>query len=199
MSRGSSHPQGSWCNFLSDLSMKSHVLTVTVKANKILGLLKPTFENSSEAMISGYQAVVRLTIEYACPVWDPYQAYLSDKLESIQLKVSRWILGNDLEYAERLKSLCWMEMRFRREFLSLLQLFKFINGLSKIELDKYLTFSSSNTRSCNNLKIFKPSEKKHFELFLLEALHRYMELAAQFSGWRSVIKEFQKEIDHDYI
>ena len=179
--------------------MKSHPLTVAVKANKILGLLKPTFGKCSEAMISGYKAMVRPTIEYACPVWDPYQAYLSDKLESIQLKVSRWILGNDLEYAERLKSLRWMEMRFRREFLSLLQLFKFINGLSKIELDKYLTFSSSNTRSCNNLKIFKPSEKKHFELFLLEALHRYMELAAQFSGWRSVIKEFQKEIDHDYI
>lgn len=176
--------------------MKSHVLTVAVKANKILGLLKPTFGKCSEAMISGYKAMVRLTIEYACPVWDPYQPYLSDKLESIQLKVSRWILGNDFEYAERLKSLRWMEMRFRREFLSLLQLFKFINGLFKIELDRY---SPSNTRSCNNLKIFKPFEKKHLELFLLEALHRYMELAAQFSGCRSVTKEFQKEIGHDYI
>ena len=33
-------------------------------------------------MISGYKAMVRPIIEYACPVWDPYQAYLSDKWES---------------------------------------------------------------------------------------------------------------------
>lgn len=175
------------------------MLTVAVKANKILGLLMPTFGKYSEALISGYKAMVRPIIEYACPVLDPYQAYLSDKLESIQRKVSRWIFRNDLEYAERFKCLRWIELRFRRELLSLLQLFKFINGLSKIEVEKYLTFSCSNTRSCNNLNIFKPFEKEHFELFLLEALHRYMELAAQFSGWYSVIKEFQKEIDHNYI
>ena len=35
----------------------------------------------------------------------------------------------------------WMELRFHWEFLRLLQLFKFITGLSKIELDKYFTFS----------------------------------------------------------
>lgn len=62
--------------------MKSHVLTLAVKANKILGLLKPTFGKCSEAMISGYKAMVRPIIEHVCPVWDPYQTYLSDKWES---------------------------------------------------------------------------------------------------------------------
>ena len=107
-----------------------------------------------------YKVMVCPIIEYACPVSGmsvPHQGYLSDKLESIQRNVSRWILGNDLECAECLEYLGWMELSFRREFLSLLQLFnKFINGLWTSELDKYLTFSCSNTRSSNRLKIAKP-------------------------------------------
>ena len=73
-----------------------------------------------------YKVVVCPIIEYACPVSGmsvPHQEYLSDKLESIQRNVSRWILGNDLECAECLEYLGWMELSFRREFLSLLQLF----------------------------------------------------------------------------
>ena len=36
------------------------------------------------------------------------------------------------------------------------QLFKFINGFSKVDLNKYLSFSRGNTRSRNESKIFKP-------------------------------------------
>ena len=40
------------------LSWKMHVLTVAVKANKILVLLKCTFGKWSEAMIAGYKAMI---------------------------------------------------------------------------------------------------------------------------------------------
>ena len=73
----------------SNLSWKMHVLTVAAKANKILGLLKLTFGKCSEAIITGYKTMVRPTIEYVCPVWNPHQQYLSDKLEKVQRNVSR--------------------------------------------------------------------------------------------------------------
>ena len=41
------------------------------------------------AIMTGYKTMVRPTIEYACPVWNPHQQYLSDKLEKIQRNVSR--------------------------------------------------------------------------------------------------------------
>ena len=44
----------------------------------------------------------------------------------------------------------------QRELLSLVRLFKFINGFSKVDLNKYLSFSRGNTRSRNESKIFKP-------------------------------------------
>ena len=75
--------------FSSDLSWKHHVLAIAAKANRILGLLKRTFGRCSEAIITGYKTMARPIIEYACPVWNPHQAYLSDKLEIIQRNVSR--------------------------------------------------------------------------------------------------------------
>lgn len=43
----------------SDLSWKSHVLSVAAKANRILGLLKRTFGRCSEAIKIGYKSMVR--------------------------------------------------------------------------------------------------------------------------------------------
>ena len=73
----------------SDLSWKPHVLSVAAKANKILGLLKRTFGKCSEAITIGYKSMVRPIVEYACPVWNPHQQYLSDKLERVQRNASR--------------------------------------------------------------------------------------------------------------
>ena len=72
----------------SDLSWKSHVLSVAAKANPILGLLKCTFGRFSEAIKMGYISMVRPMIEYACPVWNLHQQYLSDNLERIQRNAS---------------------------------------------------------------------------------------------------------------
>ena len=121
--------------FSSDLSWKHHVLAIGAKANKILGLLKCTFGRCSEAIKTGYKLMVRPIIEYACPVWNPHQAYLSHKLERIQRNVSCWILGGPIDYTERLQYLGWMELKSRREYLSKIQLFKFINGFSRVKLD----------------------------------------------------------------
>ena len=66
--------------------------------------------------------MVRPTIEYVCPVWNPHQQYLSDKLEKVQRNVSRWILGSSIEYNERLEYLGWPSLLSRRDFLSIVQL-----------------------------------------------------------------------------
>ena len=110
----------------------------------------------ASANISWLYEMVRPIIEYTCPVWNPHQAYLSDKLERIQGNVSRWILGGPIDYTERLQYLGWVELESRREFLSIIQLFKFINGFSRVKLDKNLSFSGASTKSRNSKKIWKP-------------------------------------------
>ena len=142
-----------------------HVLTVAAKANKIFGLLKRTFGKCSEAIITGYKTMIRPTIEFACPVWNPHQQYLSDNLEKIQRNVSRWILGSSIEYSERLEYLGWPSLLSRRDFLSIVQLFKFTNGFSKVNLHDYLQFSKGHTRSAHGYKIWTPYARTNIYKF----------------------------------
>ena len=86
----------------------------------------------------------------------PHQQYLSDKLERIQRNASRWIIGKDVDYDERLSWLGWMDLKTRREYLSLVQLFKYIKGYSNIKLNNYVSFANGRTRSSNTCKIWKP-------------------------------------------
>ena len=48
--------------------------------------------------------------------------------------ISRWILGGPIDYTERLQYLRWMELKSRREFLSIIQSFKLINGFRELSL-----------------------------------------------------------------
>ena len=47
-----------------------------------------------------------------------HQAYLIEKLECVQRNVTRWIIGKDTPYEDRLKSLKLATLVQRREFLS---------------------------------------------------------------------------------
>jgi hypothetical protein len=144
--------------------------------------------------------MVRPLIEYACPVWNPHQQYLSDKLERIQRNVSRWILGSSMEYTERLKYLGWMELYSRREFLSLIQLFKFMKGFSNVQLNNYLTFSQRRTRSSHAYKIWKPFARTN--IFKCSFWIRYID------RWNSLpetvvssisVNQFKKRLRADYL
>ena len=59
----------------SDLSWKPHVLSVVARSNRLLGLLKRTFGSHS-----GYKAMIRPILEYACQAWNPHQAVKQVKL-----------------------------------------------------------------------------------------------------------------------
>ena len=57
----------------SDLKWESHVTNISQKANKTIGFLKRNL-NISNGKIKekAYISLVRPTVEYASPVWDPY-------------------------------------------------------------------------------------------------------------------------------
>ena len=169
-----------------DLSWKSHVLSVAAKANRVLGLLKRTFGRCSEAIKMGYISMVRPMIEYACPAWNPHQQYLSDKLERIQRNASRLFLSKDITYDERLSKLRWMHLKTRRNFLSLIQLFKYIKGFCIVNLDDYVKFSSCRTRCTNRYKIWEPYARTN--ILKYSFWHRYND------EWNSLPKDIVEAV-----
>ena len=171
----------------SDLSWKSHVLSVAAKANLILGLLKRTFGRCSDAIKMGCISMVRPMIEYACPAWNPHQQYLPDKLERFKHNASRWIRSKDIVYDERLLKLRWLDLKTRRNFLGLIQLFKYIKGFCIVNLDDYVKFSSCRTRCNNSYKIWKPYARTN--ILKHSFCHRYID------EWNSLPKDIVKAVN----
>ena len=140
----------------SDLSWKPRVLSVVARSNRLLGLLKWTFGSHSKALFTGYKSMIHPILEYAYQVWNPHHAYLIEKLECMQRNVTRWITGKDTPYKDRLKSLKLATLVQRREFLSLVQLFKFIKGHSSVNTNNYISFSNRQSRKSHQFKLYKP-------------------------------------------
>ena len=157
----------------SDLSWKPHVLSVVARSNRLLGLLKRTFGSHSKALFTGYKAMIRPILEYTCQAWNPHQAYLIEKLECVQRNVTRWIIDKDTPYEDRLKSLKLATLVQRREFLSLVQLFKFIKGHSSVNTNDYISFSNRQSRKSHQFKLYKPFCRTG--IFKYSFWHRYID------------------------
>ena len=105
--------------------------------------------------------------------WNPHQAYLIEKLECVQRNVTRWIIDKDTPYEDRLKSLKLATLVQRREFLSLVQLFKFIKGHSSVNTNNYISFSNRQSRKSHQFKLYKPFSRT--DIFKYSFWHRHID------------------------
>ena len=127
------------------LSWNSHIDTITSKAKRILGLIKRTCRGwkDTETLKTLYCTLVRSQVEYGSVVWSPYTSRNNDKLERIQRRGTKFILGqNDISYEDRLKCLNMLSLEKRRYFFDVVFLYKALNGYLNIELTPLLNFYS---------------------------------------------------------
>ena len=62
-------------------------------------------QRSCIAIKTAFNALIRLILEHACPVWNPYLVKHIHSIESIQRRATRLICGSDKPYSERLTEL----------------------------------------------------------------------------------------------
>ena len=73
----------------------SCINNITARANRTLGFLKRNLRGcKSTAWARAYEAVVRLTLEYAASIWDPHNIGKIDQLEKIQRRAARFTTRN---------------------------------------------------------------------------------------------------------
>ena len=105
-------------------------------------------------ILSSFKALVIPILEYACPVWNPYLVKHTKAIEAIQRRASRLICGPDKEYPERLLELKWDSLELRRQYLSLVQMYKIIFGYCDINCHHYFDIIGiTRTRSKHEYKI----------------------------------------------
>ena len=131
------------------LSWNSHVDAITNKANRILGLLRRTCRGwkDTETLKVLYCTLVRSQVEYGSVVWSPYTSRNVDKLERIQRRGTKFILGKwNLSYEERLKCLNLLSLEKRRYLFDVTFLYKALNGYLNVDVSPFLNFYSQDDR-----------------------------------------------------
>lgn len=136
------------------LSWDEHLLALLLKVSSRLGLMKRTlhFVNDIKQKRVFYLVLVRSLFEHCCEIWRPTTVLMLSKVEVLQRRAVKWILGeqdhhyNDYEYLKRLKDLDILPMEYKFVYTDLVQFFKIYHGMSVVKLPSYLVNVSNNDR-----------------------------------------------------
>ena len=119
---------GVWIS--NNLTWRKQVLEQCSKANKLLGFVKRSTRNitSQSACRTLYLTLVRSQVGYATQVWSPQSVELISRLERVQRRASKYILGLpflcEASYEQRLKKLKLLPISYWHEYLDMMFLFK---------------------------------------------------------------------------
>lgn len=141
------------------------------KANTVLGMIKRNIiYKSKDVIMKLYKALVRPKLEYCIQAWCPYLKKDISILERVQKRATKMIEGyKDMSYEDRLSNTGLTKLEKRRARGDLIQVFKIIKGIDKVDYRQFFEITDSNrshkTRG-HNLKIIKVGCKsdirKHF-------------------------------------
>ena len=121
----------------SDLSWSEHVNVTVNKANKLLALVHKTMGSSNPGeFFTLYKSLVCPVLEYAAPAWNPYLAKGALSLEIFKLRSSRLALGQ-----KRGRKLKWPTLVKCRLFLSLVESYKIVFRMNKLNFDVLFEFT----------------------------------------------------------
>ena len=115
----------------NNLKFSHHIDSVVNKANKIMGLIRRTFDHLDISTFRAlFTAIVRPIIEYGQAVWSPYQVGTVRKVESVQRNATKWVNGlKEMSYSDRLRLINLPTLRFRRLRGDMIETYKIMHEL----------------------------------------------------------------------
>ena len=89
-----------------------------------------------DTLISVYNALIRPHFDYCSEVWDTLRNGLSNRLQKLQNRAARVVLGmsNDIPGSEALDMLGWEPLETRRAKTKAVHMYKVLNGLAPSSL-----------------------------------------------------------------
>ena len=135
------------------LNWISHINAIVRKAHSRSWLCMRAlgFHAFQRAKRTCYMTMVRPILEYGSPVWSPTYKYLIVSIESIQRRITNYILNNPkrpnplhINYKERLINLNLLPLSYRREMIDIQTFLKTWNNENKLGLNNILNFTQPN-------------------------------------------------------
>ena len=92
----------------SNLKFDIYVQEIVTKANCTLGLIRRNVKTiSMQSKEHAYKALVHPQLEYECMVWSPWQNYLINTIEKVQLHDACCICNNNTNVSALINELNW--------------------------------------------------------------------------------------------
>ena len=139
------------------LNFHLHIVTITNKANSVLGCIRRAIKyKDREIVLPLYKALVRSVLEYGSVVWSPYLVEDNKRIERVQRRATKMIRGlQHLDYRSRLIALNLPSLEYRRRVADMIQVYKFIKKIERIDSERFFKLSQTKTRG-HSLKLYKP-------------------------------------------
>ena len=149
----------------NDLKWNKQCTIAAAKANRVLGQIKNSFVNLDIQIIKPlYTALVRPHLEYAVSMWCPSFKTDISILERVQRRATKLVKSiKDKSYDERLGILNLQNLEDRRLRGDLIQTYKLVNGVEKINLVNGINYAKSlslNLRRSNDKRLVRETNKK---------------------------------------
>ena len=103
-----------------------------------------------------FKSVERPHLEYASTSWTPIFKKDKFQIENVQRRATRLVKSiRHLSYEERLRALGLTSLEYRRERADMIQVYKIMHGIDKIDKDKFFTMHTYAATRGHSLKLFK--------------------------------------------
>jgi hypothetical protein len=141
----------------NDLKVSKQCIAACNIANRMLGYINKYVEyKSAEVMTKLYNSYVRPFLEYGVRAWMPYYKQDVERLEAVQHRATKMILGmNGLTYEERLKALNMYSMKRRYLRGDMIEVYKMFSGLSDLKVEKIFALETENRTRGHSKKLKK--------------------------------------------
>lgn len=143
-------------NIHESLDVGHHCATAVKKANRMLGIIRRTYQDKSrENILPLYKSLVRPHLDYCVQAWRPHHQKDIDLIEGVQRRATKMIRGLEQEdYQTRLRSTKLTTLETRRLRADLIEVFKIFKGIDNIQPTELFDLGSVVTRG-HRLKLFK--------------------------------------------
>ena len=162
------------------LTFHKQCSTAVNKANKLLGIIRRSFEYiNADTMLCLYKSLIRPIIEYGNVIWGPHYVIDQQAIEKIQHRATKLIpeLRHD-SYQERLSKLSLPSLVYRHQRGDLILLYQLINQHFNIDINDFFRYQTYTTTRGHNYKIYKPHAKRfcHVNFFTLRTINNWNSL-----------------------
>ena len=140
----------------NELKFHKHVSAAVLKANQTLGIVKKTFSTLDKELLPiVFRHQIRPYLEYGNIIWHPRYKGDIRKVEGVQRRATKLIPElKDQPYQQRLENLNMYSMEYRRKRGDMIQVYKIMNKMERIDPSDFFTQNTNSTRG-HSRKLFK--------------------------------------------